>query len=268
MSPIDYARVCYYGDPGSGKTGHAATLANLGRVPFFLAEPGLKYGPLKRRGINVDNIKEVRNVTSALMMEKFWQIKARLDDQPGFYSGAVLDTLGVLVNKEVAAIRKRDYEKAVAKAEAAGEEYEGPPRNKFGKAWDVFGEMTADLREVIENYVDLPMHLVFTSHVRRDDDEDTASVQYGPASSPAVQHDVIAWFDTIIRTERRGKFFIGHTVASDDGRWLAKDRDDALPRPIMNLPTMERIIAYINGDLTEKNDPIQAEWVAHVKKEK
>ena len=268
MSNIDYCHVCYYGDPGSGKTSHAATLANLGRVPYFLAEPGLKFGALKRRGVNTDNLMPVRNVTSALMMEKFWQIKSRLDTEPGYYSGAVLDTLGVLVNKEVAAIRKRDWEKAVAKAEAAGEEYEGPPRNKFGKAWDVFGEMTADLREVIENYVDLPMHLAFLSHVRRDDDEDTATIQYGPASSPAVQHDVIAWFDMIIRCERRGDWFIGHTVTDDDGRWMAKDRDDVLPRPIMAIPTMERIVGYVNGDLTEKNDLIQKEWVAHVKKEK
>lgn len=264
MLDSDYVSTCYYGEPGAGKTNHAAHMAKMGRTPFFMAEPGLKARATKDRGIPLDNVLDKRNVTCEMLMEYFWQIKSRLDTEPGYYAGAVLDTLTNLVSKEVAGIRKREYDKAVAAAEAAGEEYEGPTRNKTGGTWDVYGEVTGLVREVIEAYTDLPMHLAFTAHVRRDEDEDDGSVGYGPAANPAVQQDTIAYFDMVLRCERKGKFFIAHTVPSDDGKYMAKDRLGALPTPIMNLPTMDRIVGYVNGDITEKNDPVQKEWVDYI----
>lgn len=261
MLDSDYVSVCYYGEPGTGKTNHAAHLGKLGKTAFFMAEPGLKAGATKQRGIPLENIMDVRSVTCELMMDSFWKLKAKLDDEPNSYSGAVLDTLTNLIGKEVASIRKREYDAAVAAAEAAGEVYTGPTRNKTGGTWDVYGEVTDLMREVIENYTDLPMHLAFTAHVRRDEDEDDGSVRYGPAASPAIQQDTVAYFDMVLRCERKGEFFIAHTLPSEDGKYMAKDREGVLPTPIMNLPTMDRIIAYANGDLTEKNDPIQKAWV-------
>lgn len=256
----DFARILYYGYPGSGKTTHAGHLAHVGPIVFFEAEPGLKKVAFKRRGIPNENIKPVRSVTSEVLMSSFWKLKQKLDDDPNAYAGAVLDTVTNFVAKEVNRIRTREYDLAIEAADAAGELYTGPPKNKFGNTWDLYGEMTGDVREVIEHYVDLPMHLAFTAHVRRDEDADSGAVSYGPAASPAVQKDLVAYFDCVIRTQRVGEFFIGHTVPGD--AYEAKDRLDVLPSPVMNLPTMDRIVAYINGDLTEDNDPVQQEWLA------
>lgn len=264
---VDKARVLYYGPPGSGKTTNAGHLALLGKVPWFLAEPGLKAVQMRRRGIDPNNFLPKNTVDAEYLMESYWQIKARLDSDPDAYVGGVVDTVSALIKKEVAGIRKREYEKAVEAAAAAGEEYEGPRRHKAGGGvWEVYGEVTEVIREVIEHYVDLPMHLAWTAHVRRDEDEDSGAVQYGPAASPSLQQDLVAYFDCIIRTQRKvvgGKpFFIGHTVASGpNGCYEGKDRLDVLPLPIMNLPTMTRIIDYMNGDLDPDNDPIQQEWV-------
>lgn len=269
MLDSDFVTTCYYGPPGSGKTSHAATIAKLGLTAFFMAEPGLKARAMKQRGVPLENLKDIRNVTPELMMDSYWKLATKLNEEPSAYAGAVLDTLTNLISKEAGAIRKREYDAAVEAAEAAGEVYSGPPRNKTGGTWDIYGEVTDSMREVIESFTDLPMHLAFTAHVRRDEDANSGDVHYGPAANPAIQKDVIAYFDCIIRCERRGQFFLGHTVPSgeDEGSiYEAKDRLDVLPTPIMNLPTMDRIIAYANGNLTEKNDPIQKEWVEFTNK--
>lgn len=256
----DIVRICMYGNPGSGKTTSAAHLALLGDVMFFPIEDGLKKAPLKRLGVPVDRIHPQQTESSQDVIDKYWDIKALTDKDPQLVAGCVLDTATELVNRSVAQITRREYPKRVRLAAARGEEY---AMSRFFREIEYWGEMTGEVREVIELYRTLPCHLVFTAHVRRDEDKNTGDVRYGPAVTPAVQGDLSALTDILMYTRVVGVYadgteiFIGSTGGV--APFEAKDRFGVLPMH-MAVPTMDRIVAYVNGELVAANDEVQQRY--------
>lgn len=256
----EQANVLFYGDPGSAKTTNLATLANLGRTLHIDAESGVKPAALRKRGIDLSNLEIYPDKTAGEAMsfdgldDLYWEIKAELEGDPDAYAGVMWDsgteTAKLLLESVVS--------DAVAKADRKGME-----RDPFFIDRGDWGVMTEQMRQLIRRYRDLPCHLGISALVRRDQDDD-GKVKYGPALSPALQTDVMGYVDIVCRTftvevpgwGEHGEMFLGRVRAG--GKFECKDRFDVLPTTMVE-PTMERIIQYINGELTPDTDPLQIE---------
>lgn len=260
---VDYARVVYYGDPGTGKTTAAAGLARLGKTLVYPFEPGLKKAALVARDIPVENLVPRRDVTDPA--DEFWAVREEGADA---FTGAVFDTMTAFVDSEKKRHQSEIYAKGVREADARGEEYTKP------KTWmprEVYGEISDGVFPFIGDFSRLPMHLAWLAHVRRDEDDD-GEVRYGPAVTPAIQKHLVAWADVIMWTRHVGRFDDGRPVfigtVSDGGKYTVKDRTSTLPTPHLVNPSMDRVVAYLSGELTEKKDPLQQEFLKWAKARK
>jgi len=251
----DHLRVLYWGREGSGKTSDALTMANRGKVILINAEGGAKKVALRKRGINTENIlvwpKPGTPITYEGIEDLYFTIKAELEDDPKAYEGVVFDSATDVVVGMVDAVS----DDRVTKARSRGAVID--VFDSFFVDRSDYGTMAKMFRRVARRFRDLPCHVVFTALERRDVDEDTSSVSYGPSVPPAVQTDLLGYVDIVINTKAADEdrdYFRGATKKASTFR--AKDRLDMLPKVLVD-PTMERILAYVNEDITEDDDPLQ-----------
>lgn len=228
----EFINILYYGEAGTGKTTALAHMATLGKVVYVDSEAGLKVGPLKRLGIPLENIQPVRTVTYADLDGLYHQLQAALATDPDAFAGIVLDSIS-------------EVQRKILELEAA---------NPLEVTQRDYGKNTQQLRSLIRKFRDLPCHTGFTSHVRRDQDEDDGTVRYGPSLTPAVQGDILGYVDLVAYNRA-----VPSTKPDDDepeylahfrpvGKYKAKDRFGCLP-PILYNPTFDRVNAYVEGVL-------------------
>lgn len=272
---VEFVRACLYGHPGHGKTTAAAYLAHLGPVAFFPIEPGLKRTALERLKVPVKNIITSDAQDYEEFMETWDRLRAALRKKPGSVAGVVFDSATEQVARSVNRVRRETFNRIAERAERRGEDLptdkNGKPLSRFGVDRSYYGEMTSEVRDIMEHYLDLPCHLVYTAHVRRDEDQD-GEVTYGPAVTPAVQNDLIGYMDVLMWVRKLGVYDDGSPViigtTAHHPKYQTKDRFGVLP-PHMAMPTMDRIVAYVNGQLTSDKDPVQkryVEWVANARR--
>ena len=244
----EMVKVLYYGDPGSGKTTAMATAANLGNVVYVDAESGLKRGPLTRLGVPVENIEPHNGISFDALEALYWDIKGRLDTDPNAVAAVIIDS----VTEAQKILLEQIVSKAVNKASARGME-----RDPFQIDRADWGVNTEQMRRLARRFRDLPCHVAFGALPKREVDDD-GSVIYSPALTPAFQTDLMGYVDVVIHTEIREiggeQFYIGTTKPV--GKFLGKDRFGILPSALVN-PTLDRVVAYVNGELTQETDPLQ-----------
>ena len=242
----DKAKVLYYGEQGSGKTTAVATLAKLGKLVAINAEGGFKRKPLVDLGVPVANIQLHQAITFDAIDKLFWELKEAEDE----YAGVAWDSISEGSKMLLGLTVEKNFEKTIAK---------GKDRDRFDTYVEDYGENTAEMRHLARQFRDLNMHVAFTALPRRDQDDDGA-VKYGPDLTPRLAEDILGYVDIVCHTEAVGIHgqeepqYWGQFRAV--GKWRAKDRFHALPPRLVN-PSMERIIAYINGDLTVEDDEEQ-----------
>lgn len=258
----DFVRVCYYGEPGSGKTTAIAGAAHLGRIKIAAAEEGLYARPLKKLGVPVGNIIPTSHTGYENLMKGAEALREQLHDDPDSWAAFALDTCTELADRWLEAVVDERVDKQVRKAIAAGEEYN---KKLFGAERDDYGVITQQFRRVLRAYADLPLHVAYTAHVRRDVDEDSGTVAYGPDLFPKMQAALMGHTSILIWTRRVGEFEDGRPIhvgqCGGTGKYKSKDRLNALPRTLVN-PSLDRVVGYVNGDLDEQTDPIQLEFQA------
>lgn len=255
----EYLRLLYWGREGSGKTTDALYLANLGRVLVINAEGGIKKKRLAELGINIDNIlvwpKPGEQITHAGLDAVYREIKADLQKDPNSWAGAIFDSATDIVAGMTGIVSDKRMQKIIDKGIAVDEDLRWETdRNDYG----VMGRQFMD---ILRKFRDLQLHFVVTALERRDVDEDTSKVSYGPAVSPSVGTSLLGYVDVVIRTaepDEVATYYRGLTKAG--GRFRTKDRLYALPRVLVE-PTMERVLAYVDGDLTADSDPLQKQIV-------
>lgn len=239
----------YYGKEGSGKTSCAAAMANLGPVLVVNAEGGLKAQPLRGLGVNTENVRVFPPAGEPLTFESlqavYQQLDADLKADPNSWAGVILDSIteiyiGVL--EETSALRVQSLR-----------DQGRNPDEWFTDLAD-YGGMGKRLRHLLRRLRDLPCHVVITALERRDVDEDTSQVTYGPAVTPGVATDLLGYMDLVVYTKQGDEDGPYRGLTKNHGRIRAKDRFGVLPT-VLPRPTFDRVVGYINGTLTAKTDP-------------
>lgn len=249
----EYLRACWYGNEGAGKTTHALTAANKGRVLVINAETGVKRTALQRRGINTANIKtwpdhaSGEKVTRKGLQSIFQQVQADLEEDPNSWYAVVFDSFTEITYTMVQGAQKRRVGQAVRSGKTSIDR-EFMDRADYGQAAKWLAELVRDWRV-------LPMHVLVTALQRRDQDDD-GKVKYGPATSPAVQNDLSGMMDILIMCKGEDRDGPNRGLLHGGGKYRAKDRFGVTPRVLVD-PTFERYLAYYSDELTAETDPEQ-----------
>lgn len=243
----DLVRCLWYSDPGFGKTTAMATLANVGPVFFLDPEQRLKRTALRRRGINVDNILRITDCSYANLKTTFEKIGNEVADGTPI-AGVLWD--GVTEQQRV--LTQQLVDQAVRTAEQKGME-----RSEIRTFQEDYGDTTEQFRRLLRTLVRIEVHVGVTALAKRDLDEND-KMRVGPHMTPAFGRDLVAAMDEITylqmepianQIERAGLFV-------PLGRYEAKDTFGVMPRRLVN-PSFERILGYVSGTLTPKNDEEQ-----------
>ncbi len=243
----DFLKILYYGDPGTGKTTHLASLTHIGPMIFVDAESGIKRAAMTKREIPLEQLTVDRTVTFDNLEKMFFELKGQLEDDPDAVAGVAIDSL-TEVQKKLMDVILVD---SVARTQKKGME-----RSRFDIYKEDWGVNTEQLRQLTRKFRDLPCHVGFACLPKRDQDDDGAVI-YGPALTPAFQTDVMGYVDIICHTrvEQVGdeEIFVGDFHRA--GKFIAKDRYGMLPKTLVD-PTFDRVVQYVNGELTADSDPI------------
>lgn len=264
----EFLNVLLFGREGSGKTTAACSLANLGygKVLVVNAEGGMKKNTLKRHGIEIDRIMvwppAGQQITHAGLDEVHRQLKADLANDPQSWAGVVFDSATEIVQALVDYVAGDRIEKASRK----GANIDGI--DQFFTDRSDYGTMSKMFRDILRKFRDLPTHFIVTALERRDVDEDSGKVQYGPAVTPGVQTDLLGYVDLVLACsaadDEEGKPYRALTRSS--GKYRGKDRLGVLPKVLVQ-PTIERILAYESGKLTEETDQLQKQLISNKKED-
>lgn len=248
-----YLRLLAYGKPGTGKTTAGASLSRRGKVLIINAEGGVKAQPLAAQGCNIDNIEiwpeNPEDITYDALEQVYIDLRTALRKDPDAYYGVVVDSMSELTRRLLEEVTAAAADKAARL---------GKNREQFQIDLADYGTLSSMMRTLLRRFTDLPLHVVLTALERRDTDDD-GRVTYGPAISPAVANDANGLVDVVayysVQEIGEQDFRIGATKPTE--RRVAKDRFGVLPAKMVDA-TANRIVAYIEGDLTKDTDKRQA----------
>jgi hypothetical protein len=256
----EFVNALFYGDGGTGKTTNLATLANLGRVLYVDAESGIKRKPLENLGVDVTNIElltyEEGHLNFKELEDAFWSVKSDLDTDPDAWVGMVWDSGTEIYHALLDTIVSTRVTKAEAVAKKGGRVHESM-LDRFFIDRDNYGVMSEQIRLLLRRFRDLPCHFGIAFLERRDQNEKTGEVRIGPAITPGLQSDVIGWHDVVCRTTYDSAQDVYYGTFRPEGVRQGKDRYGLVPKQMVT-PSMERIVKYVTGELTETDDPVQA----------
>lgn len=261
----EFINVLYYGPNGTGKTTNLAHLAHLGPVEYIRADRSVRKRPLTQLGVPIANIHPIDVLDTEAIVKKIhakggW--REQLADDPHAFAGIVIDTATELIKRRLEQIVDDEWPKIVAQAKRNHEE---PDKTKrYFVSRDYYQPITQEMRRVTRQLRDLPCHVGISAQVRRDTDENSGHLEIGPDVNPAFTGDLQAYMDFVIRTGADGfwpdtdeTIFVGYPRHMDV--YVGKDREHVLPSRLVE-PTMDRVIAYVNGTLTKETDPRQAQY--------
>jgi hypothetical protein len=226
-----------------------------GKVVLINAEAGAKKQALRLHGIDASRIevwppedKGPGYITyETLEAEVIKPMQEALAADPKAYIGVVIDSFS-----EVA---RRLLEKVTADAYADAMRL-GKNRSRWFVGLEDHGVAASQMRSVLRRFRDLGIHLVITALERRDVDQNTSAVTYGPAMGPAVGNDTMGLVDLVgfCQVEKLGgeDFWTATFLPTQTRR--AKDRYGLMPATMVS-PYFDRIAGYVDGELTRENDP-------------
>lgn len=244
-SKTEFIKAVMYGREGTGKSTAAAQASKLGKVLFIDSEGGLKVDALARLGADPDNIlvwpSAGELITSTSLEELHRQLISQFADDPDFLQAIVVDSL-----TEIHHLLREQATEYRVKTSRVELDPDFVDRNDYGR-------MTQQLNKLIRRFRDLPCHVVFIA-LERDNEEDDGRKEYRPALTAALCTNVLGYADIVARFGSEDGSFRARFVGTE--RIRAKDRYGVLPE-VLAEPGLDRIQAWINGELNESNDPIQ-----------
>jgi hypothetical protein len=245
----EWAKVVYYGDPGTGKTTALAGLARLGLILFVNVESGLKKTPLRLLGVPTDDQHiQVTRITSWAEAEALvWDLRERFAQNPQALLGVCIDSITEIEALFLNEISAEQVRKAARR---------GIARDEFLVEGDDWQRNSSQMRQWIRELRDLPCHVGFSALSRRDMDEE-GLVVYRPALTPKAGGALIATVDISVAMQpvlvrREGSTFWG--ITRRQKKYMGKDRFGIMPARFPN-PSFDRIVQYLRGEIEIKTDP-------------
>ncbi|QWY83836.1 RecA-like DNA recombinase [Microbacterium phage PermaG] len=253
----EHLNVLYWGREGSGKTIDLATATQLGKVLFINAEGGLKKRALLAHGVDTSNLvvfpRPGQELTYASFEQALFRVKSDLMDDPKSWFLVAVDS----VTEIAAAFTEAVSDETFARNKAKNPNWSPGLNDQFFTDRGDYGVSTKMIRKLTRMLRDLPVHTAITALERRDVDEDTSKVAYGPAVGPALQTSLLGYVDVVLYTKSADEerpYFRAQTKKVGTAR--AKDRLGVIPTVLVD-PTFPRLLAYNEGTLTEETDPVQ-----------
>ena len=261
----EWYRILFFGVEGTGKTTDVAMVTRIvpNRVLMINAEAGAKKTALARHGVDTSRIAlyppKGQPLTFEGLERLFYRVQADLEADPDSWGAIAWDSITAIYQKLLDDVIEADIRKTAEILQRANKGRGGRAgnitmRGRFETDRDDYAEMSNQVRLLLRKYRSLHCHLLITALERRDEDK-KKNVTIGPAVSPALATDLLGYMDAVIRTQvnEHGVYF-GRTQPTDEAR--GKDRLNALPVEMVD-PTIERIHAYVSGELTEDTDRAQ-----------
>ncbi len=217
-------KMIVYGPPGVGKT---TLLASAGAheltAPILLIN--IEGGMLSVTDPSIIGLKEPPDVVDLKSFEGLEQIFWYLAKGDHPYKSVGIDSLSELQMINLEGITKRLMGKITAS---------GAKRASLDDIWqEDYGTSTQQLRRVVRQFRDLPLHVFFSCHESASQDKDKNEVVH-PMLTPKLRTAVMGYMDVI------GYFYVDSeaTEASEEedketarrllcrpfGKWIAKDR--------------------------------------------
>ena len=253
----EHLNVLYWGREGAGKTIDIAAATQLGKVLFVNAEGGLKKRALLANGVKTENLvvfpRPGQPLTYDTLEQAIFRIKSDLMDDPKSWFLFAIDSVTELAQAFTDEAGDDRYEKGKKKNPA----WNPTIGDQFFTDLSDYGTSTKMVRKIVRMLRDLPIHVAMTTLERRDVDEDTSKVAYGPAVGPALQTSLLGYVDVVLyckAPDEERDYFRAQTKKVGAAR--AKDRIGILPKVLVN-PTFPRLLAYNEGTLAEDSDPVQ-----------
>lgn len=268
----EYLNVLYYGEPGSGKTSAAASMAHLGRVYLVDVESGAKKKPLRQLGIPTKNIRPVKVTSYRDLDEFYWFLKQELEDDQNKdvpeIAGVVFDSITEIHDQLISEQVGIRHNKAVRKVtNNAGELIQEVDDNEFLVELPERGIVTEQLRRITRRFRDLPCHVAIVAGAKRDVDSNGEGVVYLPQLPPKFGAQLRGFVDVVGYTVKApdvedASGYLG--VFRDTGRYKGKDRLGGLP-PVVAHPAFHRLAATIFDELVLTEDPTHASYLDRVR---
>lgn len=250
----DFIKVLGYGKEGATKTTSACKMVMIdhpGKVLVVNVEGGLKKRALERAGVDTSKIviwpqpgvKATRKGLDAALA----RVSEELDTDPKSWAGVVLDSGTETVQFILGGVQRKRVRNLVQQGRV--------PDPDFVDIAD-YGTTSKIVREFLRALRDMPCHVFITALERRDVDKDTKKPFYGPALPPALGTDILGYVDIVMAMKAPDEAGPARALCKESGRYRCKDRFRVLPR-VLAEPTFPRVLAYVNGDLTEETDEVQ-----------
>lgn len=270
FAPIDETadtyNFCFYGAEGGGKTTGLASAANVApegsKILLVNAEGGIKKKALARRGIDTSKIVLYPNpesgeqITRAGLDRVYRRLASDLARDSNSWFAVGWDSVTEVHEKIVNQVSENRLSRSKARIEQAGGEAKFDEYDEFFTDRDDYGTMSKMVKDLLRKFRDLPCHFVATALERRDVDEKTSKVSYGPAVTPGLQNAILGYTDVNLYFKKADEDGPFRALVSGVASYRTKDRMGGLPK-VLAEPSFERILGYTNGDLDEATDPLQ-----------
>lgn len=249
--------VLLWGREGVGKTTSALRMTELGpgKVVLINAEAGAKKEALDQFGIDTSRVEVWPSESQGpghityetIEKEVVEPMRAALAVDPDAYIGVVIDSFSEVARRVLEDVVAASYDKAIRL---------GKNRDRWFVDIADHGTAASQMRSLLRRFRDLGIHLVITALERRDVDEGTGAVSYGPALGPSVATDTTGLVDIVAycAIERVGEENFRTATFTPTQTRRAKDRYNKLPVTMVD-PFTDRVVAYVSGTMTKENDP-------------
>lgn len=262
----DTYNFCFWGAEGGGKTtalASAVAAAPEGsKVLIVNAEGGVKKKALQRRGIDTSklviypNPETTEQITRAGLDRVYRRVASDLARDPNSWFAVGWDSATEVHEKIVNQVSDNRLARAKARIEKAGGEAEFDEYDEFFTDRDDYGTMSKMVKDLLRKFRDLNCHFIVTALERRDVDEKTSKVTYGPAVTPGLQNALLGYTDVNLYFKKADEDGPFRALVSGIASYRTKDRMGGLPKVLAD-PSFERILGYTNGDLEEATDELQ-----------
>lgn len=246
--------ICWFGDPGKGKTSHMAAAARLGKVVYINSEQGLKAGPIRRLGIPLENIeprpsKAERDRGVEISYKWLWELASEIKDR--LVSGESIVAVAWDTGNDM---YQRCLQQIVDRAAADGDR-----DVEYAAEIGDYGDVAQAMRRLIRRYHSLDCHWLVGFHAVRDKDENGAVVVH-PNLSDKLLVDMLGYVDAVIYCTAEDPLDSGDEeftgYCRPVGKYQAKDRYKLLPKRMAD-PTADRVISYLSEQMTTSADTVQ-----------